>query len=176
MAPKPKPKPTAAPKGPMTKTVIRKVSPNVKVIKPGSKPRTQSATEKAAIMEKAKTKTPAARADAATKKKNEAKERTRRTASYRASAMKDTYFAALKAGGYDAGLRQSRGEKPTAAQVKAANKAVAQDQRDLKARLKESTAKRKAETKAAARARIRTVGGRGGGGGAGIMGFNDVNK
>jgi len=52
----------AARKGAMTATVVKKVSPNVKIIKAGSKPLTQSLTEKRAIMEKAKSKTPAARA------------------------------------------------------------------------------------------------------------------
>jgi hypothetical protein len=176
MAMKPKPKPPAAPKGPMTKTVIRKVSPNVKVIKPGSRPRTQSATEKAAMVAKAKTKTPAKRADAAITKKNADWWRKNNIKSIRSGVMKDTYFGALKDGGFDA-LGKDRDKKPSPAQVKAANKAVAEAQRDFKEKVKASTAKKKAATKAEFRTRSRMVGGmRGGGGGAGIMGFNDVNK
>jgi hypothetical protein len=56
-----KPKPKYTVQNPMTKTVVRKVSPDLKLIVPGSRPSTQTATEKREIAERAKKKTPAAR-------------------------------------------------------------------------------------------------------------------
>ena len=162
--PKPKPKSATAPKGPMTKTVIRKVSPNVKVIKPGSKPRTQSATEKAAMVAKAKTKTPAVRAKAAAEKKSNVRYNKREEARMRIMVTDQAYREGLKSSGYATPKPGTggMGPAPTAAQVKAANKAAAEAERKFK--------------KSKVRAALRRGGMRGGGGGAGIMGFNDVNK
>jgi uncharacterized membrane protein YgcG len=116
----------AARKGAMTKTVVKKVSPNVKIIKAGSKPLTQSLTEKRAIMEKAKGKTPAARAKAASEKKSATRAKTREQGRMRQSIMNTTFKEALKAAGYDANQRFSPTAAPaTPAQIKAANKAVA---------------------------------------------------
>ena len=56
-----KPKPKYTVQNPMTKTTVRKVSPDLKLIVPGSKPRSQTATEKREIAERAKGRTPAAR-------------------------------------------------------------------------------------------------------------------
>jgi hypothetical protein len=114
----------AARKGAMTKTVVRKVSPDVKIIKAGSKPLTQSLTEKRAIMEKAKGKTPAARAKAASEKKSNIRYNTREQGRARQSILNATYREALKAAGYQSPLI-GMGAGPTAAQTKAANKAVA---------------------------------------------------
>ena len=149
---------------PMTKTVIKKVSPNVKVIVPGSKPRTQSATEKAAIAAKAKTKTPAVRAKAAAEKKSNIRYNTREEARMRRMIADQAYREGLKGSGYKSPKPGTgMGPAPTAAQVKAANKAAAEAERKFKA--------------SKVRAALRRSGGmRGGGGGAGIMGFNDVNK
>jgi hypothetical protein len=164
MAAKPKPKPTTASKGPMTKTVIKKVSPNVKVIVPGSKPRTQSATEKAAIMEKAKTKTPAKRAQAAISKKVNIQYNKREEARMRQYISNQAYREALKDAGYKSPPPGSGfGPGPTAAQTKAANKAVSEAERAFKAA--------RAKAKAAKTALRR--GGRGGGGGGGLN-INDI--
>jgi hypothetical protein len=120
----------AARKGAMTKTVVRKVSPDVKIIKAGSKPLTQSLTEKRAIMEKAKGKTPAARAKAAAEKKSNIRYNTREQGRMRQSIMNATYREALKDAGYRAPAT-GMGAGPTAAQTKAANKAVAAAERKL---------------------------------------------
>jgi uncharacterized membrane protein YgcG len=122
----------AARKGAMTKTVVKKVSPNVKIIKAGSKPLTQSLTEKRAIMEKAKGKTPAARAKAASDKKSSARSKTREQGRMRQSILNTTFREALKAAGYDANQRFSPTAAPaTPAQIKAANKAVAAAEKKL---------------------------------------------
>jgi uncharacterized membrane protein YgcG len=114
----------AARKGAMTKTVVRKVSPDVKIIKAGSKPLTQSLSEKRAIMEKAKGKTPAARAKAASEKKSNIRYNTREQGRARQSILNATYREALKSAGYQS-PQFGMGPGPTAAQTKAANKAVA---------------------------------------------------
>ena len=120
----------AARKGAMTKTVVRKVSPDVKIIKAGSKPLTQSLTEKRAIMEKAKGKTPAVRAKALAEKKSNIRYNTREQGRARQSILNATYREALKAAGYQSPLI-GMGAGPTAAQTKAANKAVAEAERRL---------------------------------------------
>jgi hypothetical protein len=122
----------AARKGAMTKTVVKKVSPNVKIIKAGSKPLTQSLTEKRAIMEKAKGKTPAARAQALSDKKSSVRSKTREQGRMRQSIMNATFREALKAAGYDSNQRFSPTAAPaTPAQIKAANKAVAAAEKKL---------------------------------------------
>jgi hypothetical protein len=122
----------AARKSAMTKTVVKKVSPNVKIIKAGSKPLTQSLTEKRAIMEKAKGKTPAARAKAASDKKSSARSKTREQGRMRQSILNTTFREALKAAGYDSNQRFSPTAAPaTPAQIKAANKAVAAAEKKL---------------------------------------------
>ena len=117
-----------SPRPPMTKTVVKKVSSNVKVLRPGSKPLTQSNTEKAKIAAKAKTKTPAAKsADAARKAsmKRDAKFAEKMT---RNDILKRTRLDAAKA----AGLKPGTGNQ-TPAMVKAANKAQAVKEREIKA-------------------------------------------
>jgi hypothetical protein len=159
----------AARKSAMTKTVVRKVSPDVKIIKAGSKPLTQSLTEKRAIMEKAKGKTPAARAQATIDKKAKAR-RTRSGESVnRSYARREAYRDALR----DAGYKYPKpgtgfGDGPTPAQQKAANKAVAEVERQFKAGL----AKKKAAEKAARAAEAKAARGRVGGArtGGGISG------
>ena len=112
----------------MTKTVVKKVSSNVKVLRPGSKPLTQSNTEKAKIAAKAKTKTPAARsADAARKTamKNTSKINQRRIDRI---IIENARMFAAKGAGYKAGTGNL-----TPAMVKAANKAQAAKEREIKA-------------------------------------------
>jgi hypothetical protein len=122
----------AARKSAMTKTVVKKVSPNVKIIKAGSKPLTQSLTEKRAIMEKAKGKTPAARAKALSEKKSNIRYNTREQGRMRQSIMNATYREALKSAGYVSPKPGTgMGTGPTAAQTKAANKAVAAAEKKL---------------------------------------------
>ena len=117
-----------SPRPPMTKTVVKKVSSNVKVLRPGSKPLTQTNTEKAKIVAKAKTKTPAAKsADAARKAAMKRDEKfnqrfTRRT------ILQQTREIAAKGAGYKAGTGNL-----TPAMVKAANKAQAVKEREMKA-------------------------------------------
>jgi len=149
----------AARKSAMTKTVVKKVSPNVKIIKAGSKPLTQSLTEKRAIMEKAKGKTPAARAKAASEKKSAARYKTAEQARLRQSIMNSTFREALKAAGYDANQRFSPTAAPaTPAQIKAANKAVAAAEKKL------------AEGKRAAKAAEKAKGPKAPRGGSGLRG------
>jgi hypothetical protein len=149
----------AARKGAMTKTVVKKVSPDVKIIKAGSKPLTQSLTEKRAIMEKAKGKTPAARAKAASEKKSSARYKTAEQARLRQSIMNSTFREALKAAGYDANQRFSPTAAPaTPAQIKAANKAVAAAEKKL------------AEGKRAAKAAEKAKGPKAPRGGSGLRG------
>ena len=117
-----------SPRPPMTKTVVKKVSSNVKVLRPGSKPLTQSNTEKAKIAAKAKTKTPAAKsADAARKAamKRDQKINDRMT---RTGVLQQTRADAAKVAGYKAGTGNL-----TPAMVKAANKAQAVKEREIKA-------------------------------------------
>lgn len=162
----------AARKGAMTKTVVKKVSPDVKIIKAGSKPLTQSLSEKRAIMEKAKTKTPAARAQATIDKKAKAR-RTRSGESVnRSYARREAYREGLR----DAGYKYPKpgtgfGDGPTPAQQKAANKAVAEVERQFKAGLAKKKAAEKAERAAKAKAARGSVGGaRTGGGISGPLG------
>ena len=108
----------------MTKTVVKKVSPNVKIIKAGSRPLTQSATEKAAMVAKAKAKSPAVKAKTADEARSNARYNTREQGRMRQSIMNATYREALKAAGYDTEKTKIGGSAPTAAQLKAANKAV----------------------------------------------------
>jgi hypothetical protein len=172
----------AARKGAMTKTVVRKVSPDVKIIKAGSKPLTQSLTEKQAIMEKAKGKTPAARAQAAVDKKAKAKRSQSADRQLRSYARRETYRDALRAAGYRVPAPGTgMGAGPTAAQEKAANKAVAQVEREFKAGLAARKAREKAERAAAAKAARQSVGGGGlrggfGMGGGGGSGRSNVNR
>jgi hypothetical protein len=152
---------------PMTKTVIRKVSPNVKVIVPGSKPRTQSATEKAAIAAKAKTKTPAVRAKAAAEKKSNVRYNKREEARMRIMVTDQAYREGLKSSGYATPKPGTgMGPAPTAAQVKAANKAAAEAERKFKAGLEKAKARKTS--------RVGRGGMRGGSGLAGNL--NDLNR
>ena len=170
----------AARKGAMTKTVVRKVSPDVKIIKAGSKPLTQSLTEKRAIMEKAKGKTPAVRAKAAAEKKSNIRYNTREQGRMRQSIMNATYREALKAAGYQS-PQFGMGAGPTAAQTKAANKAVAAAEKRLadgkKAAKAEDKAKRGQSNKGGKSTRTGGGGLRGGfgmgsGGGSGRSNVN----
>ena len=165
----------AARKGAMTKTVVKKVSPNVKIIKAGSKPLTQSLTEKRAIMEKAKGKTPAARAQATIDKKAKAK-RTRSGESVnRSYARREAYRDALRDSGYKYPKPGTGfGDGPTPAQQKAANKAVAQVEREFKAGLAKKKAREKAERAAKAKATRGSVGGGGMRGPLGTFGGGGV--
>ena len=150
----------AARKSAMTKTVVKKVSPDVKIIKAGSKPLTQSLTEKRAIMEKAQGKTPAKRAQALIDKKAKANRAKRNEAGNRNYAVREAAREALKASGYQY-PKTGMGSGPTAAQTKAANKAMAQAEREFKA----ARAKVKAAEKAARAAEIKAARGKVGGGG-----------
>ena len=150
----------AARKGAMTATVVKKVSSNVKVLKPGSKPLTQTLTEKRAIMERARGNTPAARAQALIEKKAKADRAKRNEAGNRNYAVREAGREALKASGYQY-PKTGMGSGPDAAQRKAVNKAQAQAERDFKAAL----AKRKAAEKAARASEAKAARGRVGGGG-----------
>ena len=130
----------AARKSAMTATVVKKVSPDVKIIKAGSKPLTQSLTEKRAIMEKAKGKTPEARAKAAEKARVAKKNLQRDLAEIRRYAGRDAAREALKRAGFDVS-KASFGDKPTAAQTKAANKAKAESDRIFAEQKKAAKAK-----------------------------------
>jgi hypothetical protein len=139
----------AARKGAMTATVVKKVSPNVKIIKAGSKPLTQSLSEKRAIMEKAKGKTPAARAKAKLDAKNAKFAEKVFVRDLRRRVVSGTVNDALKAAGYDSTKRYAPDAQPaTPAQVKAGNKARNAAEAKFKAE-RAAAAKRKAETKAA---------------------------
>jgi len=127
-------------KSSMTATVVKKVSPNVKVIKAGSRPLTQTATEKAAMVAKAKTKTPAVRAKAKADKKSLQKDITQQ----RNYEAREAGREALKRSGFDANLTKF-GNKPSAAQTKAVNKAQAESNRLFKARLDKAKADAKAK-------------------------------
>jgi hypothetical protein len=151
----------AARKSAMTATVVKKVSPDVKIIKAGSKPLTQSLTEKRAIMEKAKGKTPEARAKAAEKARVAKKNLQRDLAEIRRYAGRDAAREALKRAGFDVS-KASFGDKPTAAQTKAANKAKAESDRQFK--------KTAAERKAAAKKNAGPKAPKGGGGMRGPLG------
>ncbi len=173
----------AARKGAMTKTVVRVVSPNVKILKPGSKPITQTNSEKKAIMEKAKGKTPAARAKAASDKKSSARYKTAEQARLRQSIMNSTFREALKAAGYDANQRFSPTAAPaTPAQIKAANKAVAAAEKKLaegkRAAKAADNAKRGQSSKGGKSTRTGGGGLRGGFGmgGGGGSGRSNVNR
>jgi hypothetical protein len=108
----------------MTKTVVKKVSPNVKIIKAGSKPLTQSKTNIEQMIAKAKTKTPAVKAKAKAEAKSNVRYNTAEQARMRQSIMNATYREALKGAGYDTEKVKFNDPKPTAAQLKTANKAV----------------------------------------------------
>ena len=152
----------AARKGAMTKTVVKKVSPDVKIIKAGSRPLTQSLTEKRAIMEKAQGKTPAKRAQAAVTKKVQAKRVKSDERTLRNYVMRETYRDALKSAGYKSPAPGTGfGPGPTAAQTKAANKAIAQAEREFKA----ARAKVAAAKKAARASEVKAARGKVGGGG-----------
>jgi hypothetical protein len=139
----------AARKGAMTKTVVRKVSPDVKIIKAGSKPLTQSLTEKRAIMEKAKGKTPAARAKTKLDAKNAKFAEKIFVRDLRRGIVSTAVNDALKAAGYDSSKRYAPDAKPaTPEQIKAGNKARNAAEAKFKAERAAAT-KRKAETKAA---------------------------
>jgi hypothetical protein len=173
----------AARQGAMTKTVVKKVSPNVKIIKAGSKPLTQSLTEKRAIMEKAKGNTPAARAQALIEKKAQANRAKRNEAGNRNYVMRETARDALRTAGYKPPAPGTGfGSGPDAAQRKAANKAVAQAEREFKAARAKVKAAEKAARAAAAKAARQNVGGgglRGGMGnfsGGGGSGRSNVNR
>lgn len=131
----------AARKGAMTATVVKKVSPDVKIIKAGSKPLTQSLSEKRAIMEKAKGKTPEARAKAAEKARVAKKNLQRDLADIRRYAGRDAAREALKRAGFDVS-KAKVGDTPTAAQTKAANKAKAESDRIFAEQKKAAKAKR----------------------------------
>ncbi len=151
-----------SPRPPMTKTVVKKVSSNVKVLRPGSKPLTQTNTEKAKIAEKAKAKTPAAREKAAEQAKYKASQSAREERYNRNSLRQRTYKEALTAAGYKPATFS---EMPTAAQTKAANKAVAA----IEVKIKASKVARTAATKARGGSGIR--------GGLGIGGLRgNVNR
>ena len=152
-------------KRPMTKTVIKKVSPNVKVIVPGSKPKTQSATEKAKIAAKAKTKTPAARSADAARAAIAKRNATLDSRNFRNDLSNRAYREALTAAGYNPAKFS---EKPTAAQTKAANKAVAAVEVKIKAAKVARVKAAKVERAAASGRGSR--GGRGGGLG-GVLGM-----
>jgi hypothetical protein len=172
----------AARKSAMTKTVVKKVSPNVKIIKAGSKPLTQSLTEKRAIMEKAKGKTPAARAQAAIDKKAKASRAKRNEAGNRNYAVREAGREALRASGYQpAKPGEGFGSGPDAAQRKAVNKAQAQAERDYKKALTARKAAEKAERAAKMKTSRGSVGGGGlrggfGMGGGGGSGRSNVNR
>lgn len=104
-------------KASMTGTVIKKVSNDVKVLKPGSRPLTQSATEKATVKAKAATKTPRKRAAA----KNIAAQAKQEKRFNRNLYLNDVYKKGLSDAGYN--LKGPFNSMPTAAQTKAANKA-----------------------------------------------------
>jgi hypothetical protein len=173
---KPTTKPEYTARNPMTKTVIKKVSPNVKVIKPGSRPLTQSATEKRQIVERAKTKTPAARElqkAQASRAKNEA----RREANFtRVDIYNRTYRQSMadQLGDNWYNQPEKRINKNSAAHKKALQEADVAIKR-YKDRLKErkplEKAKRDAANRAAGLERSRTSNprGRGAGGLGGLM-------
>jgi uncharacterized membrane protein YgcG len=181
----------AARKGAMTATVVKKVSPNVKIIKAGSKPLTQSLSEKRVIMEKAKGKTPAARAKAKLDAKNAKFAEKVFVRDLRRRVVSGTVNDALKAAGYDSTKRYAPDAQPaTPAQVKAGNKARNAAEAKFKAE-RAAAAKRKAETKAADNPKrgqsnkggksTRTTGGGGlrggfGMGGGGGSGRSNVNR
>lgn len=164
----------AARKGAMTKTVVKKVSPDVKIIKAGSKPLTQSLTEKRAIMEKAKGKTPAARAKALSEKKSNIRYNTREQGRMRQTIMNATYREALKAAGYQS-PQFGMGPGPTAAQTKAANKAVAAAEKKLAEGKRAAKAAEKAKGPKAPRGGGGLRGGFGMGSGGG-SGRSNVNR
>jgi colicin import membrane protein len=170
----------AARKGAMTATVVKKVSSNVKVLKPGSKPLTQTLTEKRAIMEKAQGRTPAVRAKAKEKLKVEKKNIQRGIAEQRRYALRGVTEEALRRAGFDAS-KAKFGDKPTAAQTKAANKAKAEAERRIKEVSTKAKAEAKAERAARAKAARQSVGGGGlrggfGMGGGGGSGRSNVNR
>jgi len=170
----------AARKGAMTATVVKKVSPDVKIIKAGSKPLTQSLSEKRAIMEKAQGKTPAARAKAAEKTRVAKKNLQRDVAEARRYAAREAGKEALKRAGFDAS-KTKFGNKPSAAQTKAVNKAKAESDRIFKQKVTAAKAKAKADRAAAAKAARGSVGGAGlrggfGMGGGGGSGRSNVNR
>ena len=129
----------AARKGAMTKTVVRKVSPDVKIIKAGSKPLTQSLTEKRAIMEKAKKNTPAARKQRELGNKRAARENKTIINNARFSIIKRAQLEAMDAAG------RKPGTPATPAQIKAGNRAINKAQQETKASQRKAAAERKAK-------------------------------
>jgi hypothetical protein len=165
----------AARKSAMTKTVVRVVSPNVKILKPGSKPMTQTNTEKAAIAAKAKTKTPAARASAREKEMVAKKNLKRDLAEQRRYALRGVAQDALKRAGFD--VNQTKfGNKPSAAQTKAVNKAKAAAERKMKEVATKTKAEGKAKRAAKYAADRKLYVGRSGGMRGGGFNINDLNK
>ena len=129
----------AARQGAMTKTVVKKVSPDVKIIKAGSKPLTQSLTEKRAIMEKAKKNTPAARKQRELANKRAARENKTIINNARFSIIKRAQLEAMDAAG------MKPGKPATPAQVKAGNRAINKAEQEIKARQRELAAERNAK-------------------------------
>ena len=116
-----------SPRPPMTKTVVKKVSPNVKVLRPGSKILTQTNSEKKAMIEKAKTKTPSAKSADAARAANAKANAARDSRYLKGQYLKNKY---LEAAGYKPGQGSNT---LTPAQMKAGNLAVAEEQRKMKA-------------------------------------------
>ena len=135
-------KPAKPPVKPMTKTVISyDKSTGVKLLKPGSRPRTQSATELAKVVERSKTKTPAARASI----KSAAKQAGRNARGDVKNARQGRLNSAMREAWEPTDYR-----KPlTPAQIKAGNKALAAEAKALKAKY---AAAKKAAVAAAKRA------------------------
>lgn len=167
----------AARKSAMTATVVKKVSPDVKIIKGGSKPTTQSASEKAAMVAKAK-----AQAKAKLDAKNAKFAEKIFVRDLRRGIVSSAVNDALKAAGYDSSKRYAPDAKAaTPAQVKAGNKARNAAEAKFKAERAAATAKRKAEAKAAQGPKAPRVGGGGlrggfGMGGGGGSGRSNVNR
>ena len=118
-------KPAKPPVKPMTKTVISyDKSTKVKVLKPGSRPRTQSATELKAVVERSKTKTPAAKASIKSAANNDGSLALSKVRNNRQGRLNDAMREAW----------QTNYNKPlTPAQIKAGNKAYAARAKELKA-------------------------------------------
>jgi hypothetical protein len=130
----------------MTKTVVKKVSSNVKVLRPGSKPLTQSNTEKAKIAAKAKTKTPAARAETVRQAKSVKRNEKLVMRNIRRGAIDQTRLNAQLATN-----KLNPGKAFTPAQIKEINKAVAVREREIKKQIAEGKAKSKASRATKAR-------------------------
>ena len=119
-------KPAKPPVKPMTKTVISyDKATGLKVLRGGSKPLTQTNTQKAAMAEKAKTKTPAAKALIKRNMKAEARYAVIDIRNNRQGRLNDAMREAW----------QTDYKKPlTPAQIKAGNKAYEAEAKELKSR------------------------------------------